>query len=61
MGAREVSSDPARERAALRALAQAIAAVIWHQEIEPAECAKGVPDVNSDGERDDVEPPPPTG
>jgi hypothetical protein len=52
--------SPALERA-LRALAQAIAAVIWHQEIEPAECAKGVPDVNSHAERDDVEPPPPTG
>jgi hypothetical protein len=47
--------SPALERA-LRALAQAIAAAIWDQEIELPARAQG-PDLSSDGERDDAELP----
>ncbi len=47
---------PARVRA-LRALAKAIAATIWNQEIELPARAQELPNLSSDDERDDAEPP----
>jgi hypothetical protein len=50
--------SPALERA-LRALAQAIAAAIWDQEIQLRARAQE-PDLSSDGERNGVKPPKPS-
>ncbi len=43
----------------LRALAQAIAAAIWDKEIKLPARAQELPNLSSDGERDNAEPPKP--